>query len=104
MSPDSYWLSGPSASQAASLAIAAPVGCTRITASSNEQKLRMPVWFRVTGTAVAKYIVAGGPPDPVDEKVYPLLFPPAKTLSIRHAAVETGTHGATPPIAASVGA
>jgi hypothetical protein len=48
-----YWFSGRSAWHAASLAIAAPVGCTRTTASSNEQKLRVPVWFRVIGTPVA---------------------------------------------------
>jgi hypothetical protein len=48
-----YWLSGRRAWQAASLATAAPVGCTRTTASSKEQKARIPVWFRVIGVAVA---------------------------------------------------
>ena len=33
-----YWLSGRKASQAASLAIAAPVGCKATTASSNERE------------------------------------------------------------------
>jgi hypothetical protein len=64
-----YWFSGSRASHAAWLAMAAPVGCTRITASSKEQKLRMPVWLTVTGTAVAKYCVAGGPPVPVAVKL-----------------------------------
>jgi hypothetical protein len=48
-----YWLSGRRAWQAGSPAIAAPVGCTRTTASSKAQKLRIPVWFNVIGTAVA---------------------------------------------------
>ena len=48
-----YWLIGRRPWQVASLPIAAPVGCTRTTASSNEQKLRVPDWFRVIGTAVA---------------------------------------------------
>jgi hypothetical protein len=38
-----YWLSGNRAWQAASLAAKAPVGSTRTTASSKEQKLRIPV-------------------------------------------------------------
>jgi len=49
-----YWLSGRRAWQAASVAIAAPVGCTRTTASSKEQKLRIPVWLTVIGTPEAK--------------------------------------------------
>src|SRR5579862_1392945 len=40
--------------QVDSAPMAAPVGCTRTTASSNEQKLRIPVWFSVIGTAAAK--------------------------------------------------
>ena len=45
--------SGASAWQVASLAIAAPVGSTRIVASSTAQKLRTPVWLNVTGTPAA---------------------------------------------------
>src|SRR5271167_1693529 len=88
---------GSSAWQAASLAIGPPAGCTRITASSNEQKLRMPVWFGVTGTAVAKYDDAGGPPEPTAVKVYPLLVPFANTLSMRQAVPVVGVHGDVPP-------
>jgi hypothetical protein len=44
---------GASAWQAASLAIAAPLGSTRMVASSTAQKLRTPVWLNVTGTPAA---------------------------------------------------
>jgi len=44
-----YWLRGFSAWQVATLAIAAPAGFTRTTASSYEQKLRLPVCPSVMG-------------------------------------------------------
>ena len=40
----------------------APVASTRINASSDEQKLRTPVKLSLIGTAVAKYLLVGGPP------------------------------------------
>jgi len=48
-----YWLSGRNAWQVATVVAPAPAGSTRTTASSNEQKARMPVWFSVTGLPFA---------------------------------------------------
>ncbi len=50
-----YWLSGFSAMQASWAPGAAPLARKRTTASSTEQKLRLPVWLTTNGIAVATY-------------------------------------------------
>ena len=69
----------------------------RTTLSEVEQNCLTPVVFKVTGTASATKSVAGGPPDVTVVKVYPLLVPSARTLSIMQAVAIAGVHGFAPP-------
>jgi len=77
----------PDVSQAASTA---PEVSRRITPDSSEQKLFCPDCPIATGTAEVLKLVLGlavvpAPPAAKDTKVYPLLVPPPRLLSIRQA-------------------
>src|SRR5438309_908140 len=50
-----YWLSGFRPMQTSWAPGAEPSALARTTASSIEQKLRLPVWLTTNGTAVASY-------------------------------------------------
>ena len=56
-----YWLSGFRAMQTSWAPGAEPSALNRTTASSIEQKLRLPVWLTTKGTAVASYCTLPAP-------------------------------------------
>ena len=56
-----YWLSGFRAMQTSWAPGAEPSALKRTTASSIEQKLRLPVWLTTKGTAVASYCTLPAP-------------------------------------------
>src|SRR5438477_3305130 len=63
--------------------VAAPVGSLRITPDWSVKKPRCPEVPCETGVATMEYPVEGTLPSPVNLNVYPLLVPPARTLSTK---------------------
>ena len=87
--------------QAVPAPIAAPVGCALLTASSNEQKLRVPVDQSEPGRPQRSRSPLEDRRAGCAKRVTALVLA-LRTLSIKQAVVELGVQGATPPRAARV--